>query len=62
MAPDGQNLDRILGSMADAGMKGQMYSRDDLMNKQMGEMGMADGGDPGDFAQNYGGAGGKQEL
>lgn len=58
MAPDGQNLDRIMGEMADSGLKGKMYSREDLMEKYMGELGMdADGHDPADFARQMGGGG-----
>lgn len=40
MAPDAQNIDRVMGQMADSGLKGQMYSREELMEKYMGEMGM----------------------
>jgi hypothetical protein len=39
MAPDAQNIDRVMGQMADSGLKGQMYSREELMEKYMDELG-----------------------
>ena len=40
MAVNGQNVDRILGEMADKGLRGQMFSKDDLMKKYAsGELG-----------------------
>lgn len=56
MAPDAQNIERVMGQMADSGLKGQMYSREELMEKYMGEIGMD--------ADDLGGMGGfnKDEL
>jgi hypothetical protein len=57
MAPDAQNIDRVMGEMADSGLKGQMYTREELMEKYMGELGM-DADDLGRMA----GMKGKDEL
>ena len=35
MAQDGQNIDRVLGEMADQGLKGQVYSREEVMEKYL---------------------------
>lgn len=34
-----QNIERVLGEMADQGLKGNIFSREEAMEKYMGEMG-----------------------
>lgn len=34
---ESQNLERMMGEMGDAGLRGQMYSREELMEKYMNE-------------------------
>jgi hypothetical protein len=38
-AAGAQNVDRMVGEMAEKGLSGRMYSREDLLDKYMGELG-----------------------
>jgi hypothetical protein len=43
--PKEQNIERVLGEMADQGLRGNMFTREEAMEKYMAEMGE----DPEDF-------------
>jgi len=67
---DAQNLDRVMGEMSEKGLKGRMYTREELMEKYMGELEQAQedaeaaegGGAPAGGAEAAGGGGGVKDA
>lgn len=42
---DDQNIERVLGEMEDQGLKGNLFSREEVLEKYMSEMGVDGEGD-----------------
>lgn len=53
MGAGDQNIERVLGEMADNGMRGQVWSREELMEKYKHELGR-DPGEAGGAADDAG--------